>query len=81
MSFIDSYSIKAMAEQRQRDILAEAAGNRLAAVARNNRTAWWRHVPQTASRALSWSRTRALSPSKGGLRQAQTASSGANRQA
>jgi hypothetical protein len=44
MSLINDYSIKAMAEQRQRDLLAEAAASRLAAMARANRPDWWRRL-------------------------------------
>ena len=44
MSYINDYSFKAMADQRQRDLVAEAAENRLAAIARRNRPVWWRRL-------------------------------------
>jgi hypothetical protein len=56
MSYINDYSFKAMADQRQRDLMAEAAQNRLAAIARGSRS-WhrlgtWRHTaPRPADSA------------------------------
>ena len=44
MSYINDYSFKAMADQRQRDLVAEAAQNRLAAMARGSRSVWWRRL-------------------------------------
>jgi hypothetical protein len=44
MSYINDYSFKAMADQRQRDLMAEAAQNRLAAIARGSRPVWWRRL-------------------------------------
>jgi hypothetical protein len=44
MSYINDYSFKAMADQRQRDLVAEAAENRLAAIARGSRPVWWRRL-------------------------------------
>jgi hypothetical protein len=44
MSYINDYSFKTMADQRQRDLLAEAAQNRLAAIARRSRPVWWRRL-------------------------------------
>jgi hypothetical protein len=44
MSYINDYSFKAMADQRQRDLMAEAAQNRLAAIARRSRPVWWRRL-------------------------------------
>jgi len=44
MSYINDYSFKAMADQRQRDLVAEAAQNRLAAIARGSRPVWWRRL-------------------------------------
>jgi hypothetical protein len=47
MSYINDYSFKAMADQRQRDLMAEAAQNRLAAIARGSRPIWWRRLLDT----------------------------------
>jgi hypothetical protein len=44
MSYINDYSFKTMADQRQRDLMAEAARNRLAAIARESRSVWWRRL-------------------------------------
>jgi hypothetical protein len=44
MSYINDYSFKAMADQRQRDLMAEAAQNRLAAIARRSRSVSWRRL-------------------------------------
>jgi len=44
MSYINDYSFKAMADQRQRDLMAEAAQNRLDAIARRSRSVWWRRL-------------------------------------
>ncbi len=55
MSYIDSYSMTAMAGQRQRDLIAEAALSRLATAARANHPAWWRRLLR------GWSHTTAKS--------------------
>ena len=47
MSYINDYSFKAMADQRQRDLVAQAAQNRLAAMARGSRSVWWRRLLAT----------------------------------
>jgi hypothetical protein len=44
MSYINDYSFKTMADQRQRDLMAEAAQNRLAAIARGSRPVWWHRL-------------------------------------
>jgi hypothetical protein len=44
MSFIDDYSLKLIADQRQRELVAQAAEERLAAIARGNRSASWRRL-------------------------------------
>lgn len=59
MSYINDYSFKAMADQRQRDLMAEAAQNRLAVIARRSRSVsrrrvlgTWRHTaPRPADSA------------------------------
>jgi hypothetical protein len=55
MSYFNDYSVKIMADQRQRDFQAVAANERLARIARNGHQAWWRrlltraHAPAAAS--------------------------------
>jgi hypothetical protein len=44
MSYINDYTVKIMADQRQRDFLAEAANERLARIARNGHQVWWRRL-------------------------------------
>jgi hypothetical protein len=44
MSFIDNYSLKLIADQRQRELIAQAAENRLAAIARGKRAISWRRL-------------------------------------
>jgi hypothetical protein len=44
MSLINDYTVKTMADQRQRDFQAEAANERLARIARNGRQVWWRRL-------------------------------------
>jgi hypothetical protein len=47
MSTINHYTVKIMAEQRQRDLWAEAANHRLAASAKADRSNWWRRLLPT----------------------------------
>jgi hypothetical protein len=47
MSIINDYTVKSMAEQRQRDLWAEAANDRLAALVRAGRPMWWRRLVPT----------------------------------
>ena len=47
MSIMNDYSVKIMAEQRQRDFQAEAASERLARVAAGERQVWWRRLRRT----------------------------------
>ena len=57
MSYFNDYSVKIMADQRQRESQAEAANERLARIARNGHQVWWRrlltrtHAPAAASTA------------------------------
>jgi hypothetical protein len=51
MSYINDYSIKAIAEQRQRDLWAQAADHRLAAIVRGNHPTWWQRL------VANWRRT------------------------
>ena len=57
MSYINDYTYRIMADQRQRDFQAVAASERLARIARNGHQAWWRrlltrtHAPAAASTA------------------------------
>jgi hypothetical protein len=44
MSYINDYTYRMMADQRQRDFQAEAANERLARIARNGHQAWWRRL-------------------------------------
>ena len=44
MSYINDYTVKIMADQRQRDFQAEAANERLARIARNGHQVWWRRL-------------------------------------
>jgi hypothetical protein len=44
MSYFNDYSVKIVADQRQRDFQAEAANERLARIARNGRQVWWRRL-------------------------------------
>ena len=44
MSYFNDYSVKMMADQRQRDFQAEAANERLARIARNGHQVWWRRL-------------------------------------
>jgi hypothetical protein len=44
MSQINDFTIRMIAEQRQREMRAEAADSRLAAIARNSHPAWWRRL-------------------------------------
>ncbi len=47
MSTINHYTVKIMAEQRQRDLWAEAANHRLAASAKADHLNWWRRLLAT----------------------------------
>jgi hypothetical protein len=49
MSIINDYTVKSMAEQRQRDLWAEAANDRLAALVRAGRPTWWRRLIPTGA--------------------------------
>jgi hypothetical protein len=44
MSYINEYTIKILADQRQRDLQAEAANEQLARIARNGHQVWWRRL-------------------------------------
>lgn len=44
MSIMNDYSAKLVAEQHQRDLWAEAAKDRLVALARGDRRMWWRRL-------------------------------------
>jgi len=44
MSYINDYLIRTIADQRQRDLWAEADGYRLAAAVRGNRPSWWHRL-------------------------------------
>jgi hypothetical protein len=44
MSYFNDYSVKIMADQRQRDFQAEAANERLARIARAGHQVWWRRL-------------------------------------
>lgn len=44
MTIINDYTFSIMAEQRQHDLWAEAANDRLAALARGDRSVWWRRL-------------------------------------
>jgi hypothetical protein len=47
MTIINDYTYRIVAEQRQHDLWAEAASNRLAASARGDRPMWWRRLLRT----------------------------------
>jgi hypothetical protein len=47
MTIINDYTFRIAAEQRQRDLWAEAASHRLAASVRGDRPMWWRRVLTT----------------------------------
>jgi hypothetical protein len=47
MSLMNDYSVKIIAEQRQRDFEAEAAHERLAREARGERQGWWQRLLRT----------------------------------
>jgi hypothetical protein len=55
MSIINDYSVKIIAEQRQRDFQAEAANERLARVALGERQVWWRRLRRTFAPAATTS--------------------------
>jgi hypothetical protein len=63
MSYINDYSFKAIADQRQRDLMAEAAQNRLAAIARGSRPVWWRRLLDTWSQTAPRPESAAISTS------------------
>ncbi len=44
MTIINDYTSRIVAEQRQHDLWAEAASDRLAASARGDRATWWRRL-------------------------------------
>jgi len=63
MSYFNNYSVKIMADQRQRDFRAEAANERLARIARNGHQAWWqRLLSRTDAPATAGSVTRQTRP-------------------
>ena len=47
MTIINDYTFRIVAEQRQHDLWAEAASNRLAASVRGDRAMWWRRLFST----------------------------------
>jgi hypothetical protein len=47
MTIINDYTFRIAAEQRQRDLWAEAASHRLAASVRGDRPMWWRRLLPT----------------------------------
>ena len=49
MSINNDYTVSIMAQQRQRDLWAEAANDRLAALARGDRPMGWRRLIPTRS--------------------------------
>jgi hypothetical protein len=51
MSLMNDYSVKIIAEQRQRDFEAEAAHERLARAALGERHGWWQRLRRTFAQA------------------------------
>jgi hypothetical protein len=47
MTIINDYTFRIVAEQRQHDLWAEAASDRLAASVRENRPMWWQRLLPT----------------------------------
>jgi hypothetical protein len=47
MTIINDYTFRILAEQRQHELWAEAAGDRLAASVRGDRPMWWRRLIPT----------------------------------
>jgi hypothetical protein len=68
MSYINDYSIRTIANQRQRDLWAAADGYRLAAAARGNRPGWWHRLFATLRHSTQPDTARpSISPSLAGV--------------
>ena len=44
MSYFNDYAVKVIADQRQHELQAQAASERLARIARGDRAGWWRRL-------------------------------------